>query len=91
MISSLPPVAYDAMMTPTAKVLVKMKTLFLSGFHYYFVTCLRIRAKFKCPSKKSWVTRTTKSGLMSPWTAFLFISGSSPMKRRAPVVKTGIT
>lgn len=83
--------ANDAMMTPTEKTVVKMKTLFLSGFHYYFVTCLRIQAKFKCPSKKSWVTRTTKSGLMSPWTAFLFISGSSPMKRRALVVTIGMT
>jgi len=79
------------MITPTAKTFVKMKTLFLNGFHCNFVTCLKIRAKFKCPSKKFWIRRTTKSGLTSPATSFLFISGSSPIKRRALVVTRGMT
>jgi len=87
---NLAPMANDVMMIPTAKILVKMNTLFLSGFHYFLVTSLRIQAKFMCPSKKSWVTRITKTGLISPSTYFFFISGSSPMKRRAVVVKIGI-
>jgi len=76
-------------MIPIEKTVVKTKVLLVNGFHYVFVACLNISEKFKCPTKKFWIKRTTKSGFIVPSTSFLSINGYSPMNKRAVVLKIG--
>jgi len=68
---------------------VKTRILLVKGFHYFLVACLKISAKFKCPTKKFWTIRTRKSGLIVPAMSFLLISGFSPMNRSAVVLIIG--
>ena len=77
------------MIMPIEKTVVKTSILLVSGFHYVFVACFKIREKFKCPNKKSWTIRTAKSGFIVPSVSILLISGFSPINRRAVVLIIG--